>query len=111
MEVLMIALAGTALLGAISFVLGKYSSGKKELNSDPVNIPIRTRVRQIEVDPENPPRVMIYNPSPGFNEVYKCSCCNEEIKKGQEVIWFPVKDSDAVELYCNDKVEISEQDS
>lgn len=102
-------LAGLAVFAfALSYLVRDYFKAEfkkdESLPEEESSVP-----RKMRIDPEDPPRVMIFNPSPVKGEdEYRCDCCNKILGKGQEVIWWPNPETGGVELYCPDKVDIDE---
>lgn len=56
----------------------------------------------IPVDPRNPPKPRIYSRSPGSTADTPCCTCHpgRPLEEGQEILWWPVPDSDVVKIFC-----------
>ncbi len=107
-------------LGVAAYLYGKLQNVREVLEvpeetpepeidySDPEPEEVK-QVLELRVDPENPPRAMVYNPAEGFNGVYLCSCHRQKIERGQSIIWWPNPDTEGVELYCEESVQSVER--
>lgn len=88
----------------LDYYLGEIKTDTEETSSKEEDF----SARKMSINPEDPPRVMVFNPAPGLDEGYQCDCCNRALGKGQEVIWWPNPETGGVELYCPDKVDVNE---
>lgn len=71
------------------------SSPKTVASSNPKMAPL-------PVDPDNPPTWKYYRPSRRGGPVLRCVCHDRPLVEGQRILWWPLPDSEAVHILCED---------
>lgn len=93
------------VLGGVAVALGLFWYRdhriiKSALASGPIPVMTDDDRPAIPIDPNDPPRTLIYNPKDGVSKVH-CSCHNRMLAVGESVLFWPQPDG-AVLVFCED---------